>query len=192
MVHTPMLDRTYFIRESAQKHVTHNEALRGQNTLIHLSGEAFAGNTSSPQTNPSPRVCINTPTDATSWLRVKCLLVLFSLDDITDNGDVWIRVNTAPAGDTGSMVFQSNWPDGVEFGLVGANRFRLKVSADRIHLHMAMETDASAVDVIITVVTNNPNGKMGINRHVVIGQSQSVKGLEFDPTGQNHTFFLWN
>lgn len=53
-----------------------------------------------------------------------------------------IVVNKAAAGNTASLLFQSNWSGRAEMGLAGDDSFRLKVSDDAVTYHTALETDA--------------------------------------------------
>lgn len=50
-----------------------------------------------------------------------------------------LKVNKADAGDTASLLFQSNWSGRAEMGLTGDEDFRIKVSPDGATFHDAMQ-----------------------------------------------------
>ncbi len=55
-----------------------------------------------------------------------------------------VKVNKAAAGDTASLLFQSDWTGHAEMGLAGDTVFSLKVSADGSAWHEALRADAAA------------------------------------------------
>ncbi|MBB5520079.1 DUF2793 domain-containing protein [Amphiplicatus metriothermophilus] len=85
---------------------------------------------------------VNTTADATNRLAVKADAALFSHDDVTPGtGDMQVKLNKAAAGGTASFLFQTGFSGRAEFGLVGDDAFRLKVSPDG-----SSWTDALVVD----------------------------------------------
>ncbi len=69
---------------------------------------------------------INATADTTNRLTVKSDAVLFD----HDGDDSQVKVNKNAAGDTASHLFQTGFSGRAEFGLIGDDDFRLKVSAD--------------------------------------------------------------
>lgn len=55
-----------------------------------------------------------------------------------------LKINKAAAGDTASLVFQTNWSGRAEMGTVGGEDFRFKVSADGSTFHTALELDGAS------------------------------------------------
>ncbi len=73
-----------------------------------------------------PGVGINTGSDATNKLAVASDAVLFSHVGAGHQ----VKINKNAAGDTASLLFQTNWDGHAEMGLAGDNDFSVKVSAD--------------------------------------------------------------
>lgn len=69
---------------------------------------------------------VNTTADATNRLAVASGATLLTHDG---NGHQ-VKVNKAAAGDTASLIFQTNWSGRAEMGLTGSDEFAVKVSAD--------------------------------------------------------------
>jgi Protein of unknown function (DUF2793) len=69
---------------------------------------------------------INTTADSTNRLAVSSPAVLFN----HEGEDSQVKVNKHAAGDTASVLFQTNFSGRAEFGLTGDDDFHLKVSAD--------------------------------------------------------------
>lgn len=198
------LSLPYIQGGQAQKHVTHNEALRTLDTVVHLSVLAradspgavveeghryvitgapsgdWAGHAGSiahreqgawqftvPQTgwiawdqnagvqivfngtdwaeissgggstSSAPQFGINASADTTNRLAVSSDAVLFS----HAGSDHQIKVNKAAAGDTASLLFQTNWTGHAEMGLAGNDDFEIKVSPDGSTFHSALSVD---------------------------------------------------
>ncbi len=75
-----------------------------------------------------PLVGVNTDADAVNRLAVKSAAALFSHDDA--GADMRLTLNKAAPAATASMLFQTGWSGRAEFGLTGADDFRIKVSGD--------------------------------------------------------------
>lgn len=204
---TPLLGLPYIQEGQAQKHVTHNEALRALDVLVqaaaldrdrsapppapnegdrHIVGAGATGDwagregqialmeggvwqflppragwqvqilaegaaavfdgTDWTTTGGSPdQLGINTGADATNRLAVASDAVLLTHDGAGHQ----LKVNKATAGDTASLLFQTNWSGRAEMGLAGDDGFSIKVSADG-----AAWTDALAFDA----ATGIPSG----------------------------------
>lgn len=90
-------------------------------------------------------VGIGTASDATNKLAVASEASLFSHAGAGHQ----MKVNKASAGDTASLLFQSNWTGHAEMGLAGDTAFSIKVSDDGSVWHDAMKADAAAQEVAI-------------------------------------------
>lgn len=175
----------------AQKHVTHNEALRRLDVLVQLTVEAFSATTppglpvngtvwalgagasgdwaghdgelaariddawvfippedgwraygrgndqlriweggvwvqGAVNTQNLSGVGINTSSDNTNRLSVSAPATLLS----HAGDDHQLKLNKAAAGDTATLLFQSNWSGRAEMGLAGGDDFSIKVSGD--------------------------------------------------------------
>lgn len=74
---------------------------------------------------------INTDADTTNRLSVKSDAELLSHDDVTPGtGHARKIINRADSAKAASVVFQTGFSGQAEFGLIGDDHFRLKVSAD--------------------------------------------------------------
>jgi len=202
---SPRLDLPYIQPAQAQKHVTHNEALRVLDVLVQLTVSAFDATTppslpiegevhalgvgasgawagqdgnlavyvdgawqfhvpqpgwaatraganslrvwtgsawvaASPDTLDNMiHLGINTTADSTNRLAVASPATL-----LTHAGnDHRLKLNKASAGDTASLLFQSNWSGRGEIGLMGDDDFGFKVSPDGNTFHQAISIDRS-------------------------------------------------
>lgn len=73
-----------------------------------------------------PQLGVNTSADSTNRLAVSSAATLLNH---AGNGHQ-LKLNKAAAGDTASLLFQSNWSGRAEMGLMGDNNWRIKVSSD--------------------------------------------------------------
>ncbi|MBU1305832.1 MAG: DUF2793 domain-containing protein, partial [Alphaproteobacteria bacterium] len=73
-----------------------------------------------------PRLGINTTADTTNRLAVAAPATLLTH---AGNGHQ-LKLNKNAAGDTASLLYQTNWSGRAEMGLAGDDNWRLKVSAD--------------------------------------------------------------
>ena len=87
-----------------------------------------------------PGVGIGTSYDGTNRLAVASDASLFSHDG---NGHQMI-LNKATTGDTGSLLYQSNWSGRAEMGLAGSDDFAIKVSPDGATWQTALSIDAAS------------------------------------------------
>lgn len=83
---------------------------------------------------------INTVPDATNRLAVRSDASLLTHDGAGHQ----LKINKASAGDTASLLFQSNWTGHAEMGLAGDTDFQLKVSADGSAWTTACRVDAAS------------------------------------------------
>ena len=80
---------------------------------------------------------VNTTPDALNRLAVASPASLFS----HDGADHQLKINKASAGDTASMLFQTDWSGRAEFGLTGTDDWSVKVSPDGSTWHDALLAD---------------------------------------------------
>lgn len=110
--------------------------------LVAYDGAAWGAISSGGAGETAAKFGVNTNADATNRLAVKSDAILFNHDDVTPgSGDAQVIINKATAGDTGSLLFQTNALGRAEFGLTGDDDFHVKVSADG-----AAWTDALIID----------------------------------------------
>ena len=82
---------------------------------------------------------INTSADATNRLAVSSAATLLNH---AGNGHQ-LKLNKAAAGDTASLLYQTNWSGRAEMGLAGDDHWRIKVSADGASWINALSIDAA-------------------------------------------------
>jgi hypothetical protein len=80
----------------------------------------------------APHVGVNTTADSTNRLSVKSNAALLGAINTADggSGDVRIQLSKESASKTASVFFSDTFSGRAEFGLVGSDAFKLKVSAD--------------------------------------------------------------
>lgn len=86
-----------------------------------------------------PQLGVNTSADSTNRLAVAAPATLFTH---AGNGHQ-LKLNKAAAGDTASLLYQTNWSGRAEMGLVGDDHWRLKVSPDGASWINALTVDAT-------------------------------------------------
>ncbi|WP_164870941.1 DUF2793 domain-containing protein [Mesobaculum littorinae] len=84
-----------------------------------------------------PGVGVGAAADAANRLAVSSDAVLLS----HAGGGHQLKINKAGAGETGSLLYQSNWTGHAEMGLTGDNDFHLKVSPDGMTWSEALRAD---------------------------------------------------
>lgn len=114
---------------------------------------------------------VNATADTTNRLAVSAEASLFN----HAGSDHRLKINKAAAGNTASLLFQSNWSGRAEFGLAGDDDFRVKVSADGSAWHDALAIDRASGSVALpgspwAAGTNLlANGDMTINQRGFAG-----------------------
>ncbi|MDE4175259.1 peptidase G2 autoproteolytic cleavage domain-containing protein [Phaeobacter sp. PT47_59] len=73
-----------------------------------------------------PHLGVNTSADASNRLAVASPATLLTHEGAGHQ----LKINKASSGDTGALLFQSNWRGRAEMGLLGKNDFTIKVSSD--------------------------------------------------------------
>ena len=125
---------------------------------------------------------VNATADATNRLAVSSDASLFN----HDGSDHRLKVNKAGAGNTASVLFQSNWSGRAEFGLAGDEDFRVKVSPDGSAWHDALAIDRASGAVALPgspwAVGANLllNGDMAINQRGFAGGALAAGAYGFD------------
>ncbi|MBB5746451.1 DUF2793 domain-containing protein [Brevundimonas variabilis] len=89
------------------------------------------------------RLGVNTEADSGNPFAARLNDALWTAIDSASggNGDLRIAWNKEGVGDTLSFLFQSGYSGRAEFGLLGDDSFRLKVSPDGLHWHEALAVD---------------------------------------------------
>ena len=214
MTQTPIHSLPYIAASQAQKHVTHNEALRLLDILTqlgvqdhqqsvpplapaigerHIVGSGGSGVWSGQDT----KIAINEDTgwafvapvsgmlafdlagsqliffDGEGWQGVPANLVDANFENLSgigvnaisdaanrlavastatllnhDGAGHQVKINKAGSGDTGSLLYQTNWSGRAEMGLAGDDDWGIKVSADGSTWLTALRIDRATGDVI--------------------------------------------
>lgn len=119
-----------------------------ENLARSFDGAAWIQDSAGGTADSAPFFGVNTTADTTNRLAVKSDTVLFSHDDVTPgSGDHRLKVNKAAPGKTASVLFQTNASGRAEFGCVGDDHFRLKVSADGAAWKDAFVIDEASANV---------------------------------------------
>ena len=244
-----ILSLPYIPPSQAQKHVTHNEALRLLDVMVQLAVEAFDAQV--PPASPTegevyalgtgtsgawagqdgkiaawldgawtflaPRagwigatptgelrvfdgsgwitpglelqglesLGINTTADLTNRLAVASAATLLTHAGAGHQ----LKINKASAGDTASLLFQSNWSGRAEMGIVGSDAFEIKVSADGSSfvtaLSFAPATGHATGEAVQQSATDTTAGRLmradyGYSRGNLLGTVSQTAGV---PTG---------
>ncbi len=104
---------------------------------------AQAGGASEPDN--LPRLGVNTEADADNLLAVKSNAALIAAIAEADGGtgDVRLQLSKESGAGTASVFFSDSYAGRAEFGLIGGNVFRLKVSSDGAAWQDAFSVDAA-------------------------------------------------
>ncbi|UZF94163.1 DUF2793 domain-containing protein [Bosea sp. NBC_00550] len=125
---------------------------------------------------------VNATADTTNRLAVSADASLFN----HAGSDHRLKLNKAGAGNTASLLFQSDWSGRAEFGLAGDDDFRVKVSADGSAWHDALAIDRATGGVALP---GSPwaggqnllvNGDMAINQRGFAGGVLAAGAYGFD------------
>uniref|UniRef100_Q07QB5 DUF2793 domain-containing protein n=1 Tax=Rhodopseudomonas palustris (strain BisA53) TaxID=316055 RepID=Q07QB5_RHOP5 len=92
------------------------------------------------------RLGVNTAAAAPNLFAAKSNAALFAAIDVADggSGDARVQISKQSAANTASVVFSDNYSGRAEFGLVGSDAFRLKVSGDGASFVDALVIDQSS------------------------------------------------
>lgn len=125
---------------------------------------------------------VNATADTTNRLAVSSEASLFN----HAGNDHRLKINKNAAGNTASLLFQSNWSGRAEFGLAGDDDFRVKVSADGSAWHDALAIDRASGSVALPTsswaagMNLLVNGDMTINQRGFAGGALAAGAYGFD------------
>lgn len=125
---------------------------------------------------------VNATADTANRLAVSSDACLFN----HAGSDHRLKINKNAAGDTASLLFQSNWSGRAEFGLAGDDDFRVKVSADGSAWHDALAIDRASGAVALSAspwaagANLLVNGDMAINQRGFAGGALAAGAYGFD------------
>lgn len=102
--------------------------------------------------------------DATNRIAVNAPATLLNHDG---NGHQ-LKLNKATAGDTISVLYQTNWSGRAEFGLTGDDNFHVKVSPDGSAWSEAITVDANTG--YVGLGTDSPSTKLHVEGPVLCGR----------------------
>lgn len=125
-----------------------------------------------------PRLGVGTEPDGTNRLAVASPATLLTHAGAGHQ----LKLNKAAAGDTASLLFQSNWSGRAEMGLMGDNHWRIKVSADG-----AAWTNAVSIDATTAAVTVAGTVKPATDNAVALGGSGARWSAVWSATGTIQT-----
>lgn len=118
----------------------------------------FDGSIWSPATDANvsfqnlPELGVNATADSTNRLSISSAATLLNHEG---NGHQ-LKINKNAAGDTGSLLFQTNWSGRAEMGIAGSDDFSIKTSADGSTFNTALEVNHSTGKVSF------PSGASGL------------------------------
>ena len=127
---------------------------------VVFTGTTWIGTGDLPQT--VTQLGVNTTPDTTNRLAVSSPATLLN----HAGGGHQVKVNKAAAGDTASLLFQSNFSGRAEMGLAGTDEFAVKVSADGTAFADGLRIAASGA-------VSLPNGAL------VADGTAAIPGLRF-------------
>ncbi|MCI4645886.1 MAG: DUF2793 domain-containing protein [Hyphomonadaceae bacterium] len=137
-----------------------------------------------PNATTSSQLGINASADGTNRLVVSSPAALFNHDG---NGHQ-LKINKASAGDTASLLFQTDFSGRAEFGLAGDDAFRVKVSPDGSSWYdsLAADPDSGRISFPAGLASPPPaenlllNGDFAINQRGFAGGSlgATVYGMD--------------
>jgi hypothetical protein len=120
---------------------------------------------------------INDTASALNLLTVKSNAALFSAIDVADSGtgDVRLQISKEASANTASVVFSDAFSARAEFGLIGSDTFKLKVSNDGSAFVEALVIDQSSGNAALP---------RGLSLTGVISPSQITSNQnDYNPTG---------
>lgn len=94
---------------------------------------------------------VNTAADATNRLSVRSNAVLMTGTAVADggSGDVRLQLSKSASTNTASVVFSDAYSGRAEFGLIGSDAFKLKVSPNGTTFNDAFAIDASSANLTL-------------------------------------------
>lgn len=153
-----------------------------ENALYAFNGTAWVITGSGEST---PLLGVNATADTTNRLTVQSSAVLFN----HDGSNSYVKVNKAAAVNTASHLFQSNFSGRAEFGLIGNDNFKIKVSSNG-----STWADALTIDKSTAAMTpGNASGtRIGFNvlRGVVQPETQALIEAMTTVPKRSRTFLI--
>lgn len=140
--------------------------VENEDKLIVFNGSAWIDIQSISELANMARLGIGTTADATNRLAVSSPAVLLN----HAGAGMQAKLNKNAAGDTVSLLYQTNWSGRAEMGLAGDDDFRIKVSADGSTWRDAVQVDRNTG---AAAFTNTPLVRQAVN------QSLSAQGPGF-------------
>lgn len=125
-----------------------------------------------------PQLGINASADSTNRLSVASPATLLNHDGAGHQ----LKLNKAASGDTGSLVFQTNWSGRAEMGLMGDDHWRIKVSPDG-----SAWTDALTIDTGTAAVSMAGNLRPATDNTSSLGASGARWSAVWSATGTIQT-----
>ena len=133
---------------------------------------------------------VNTTASTPNLLSVKSNSVLFAAVDVADggSGDIRVQVSKETSGNTASVYFSDDYSGRAEFGLVGSDSFKLKVSDDGTSWIEALVVDPASGKVSFPCGVTNliPHGHISGLTLSTAGASSNFSvaaGIAADGTG---------
>lgn len=109
----------------------------GWQATLASTGEARVWQSGSWMIPPYDRLGVNATADTTNRLAVASHATLLTHDGAGHQ----VKLNKAAAGNTASLLFQTNWSGRAEMGTAGSDGFAIKVSTDGATWHQAFQAD---------------------------------------------------
>ena len=128
--------------------IAHDQSNDG---MFVFNGNDWTPTVGGANVTSTDRMGVNATADATNRLAVSSAASLLTHEG---NGHQ-LKINKAAAGDTASLLFQTNWSGRAEMGTTGSDDFEIKVSPDGATFHTALHVDAAtgAVSLPNTALT---------------------------------------
>jgi hypothetical protein len=120
-------------------------------SLFVYDGAAWQSTDGTASLDDVPLLGVNTTASTPNLLTVKSNAALFAAIDAADGGtgDVRLQVSKEGSANTASVFFSNAFSGRAEFGLVGADTFKLKVSADGSNWIEALDIDQDTGNVTL-------------------------------------------
>jgi hypothetical protein len=147
-----------------------------ENVLLLHTGSGFIDVTSLVSFQNLAMIGINATADTTNKLAVKSSAVLF--DNI--GAGVQFKINKHAAGDTASLLYQTNYAGRAEIGLTGDDHFHFKVSPDGSSWTEALKLDKSSG---LATLAGNPTASFhAATKQYVDSAAAALQPLDSDLT----------
>ena len=115
-----------------------------ENAILLWNGSAWTNSLAETALATITKLGVNAGADTTNRLSVSSEAILFN----HAGAGMQLKLNKATAGQTASLLYQTNWSGRAEMGLAGDDHFRIKVSADGSTWNEAFRADAATGDAV--------------------------------------------